>query len=189
MNNIKEDPKEKEKLEKQEPGVNLSLDFNELKALFTLLRECKIHEFELEKEGLKIKVTQEGQHTHSHVDRTASREAEYGRKASEGTVPLAEQPDSTGAVAAPVEETRTDLLYITSPMVGTFYRSTTPGGDAFCDIGQKLKVGQVVCIIEAMKIMNEIESDVEGEVVAIYVGNAEPVEFGKKLIAVKKGIN
>jgi acetyl-CoA carboxylase biotin carboxyl carrier protein len=78
-----------------------------------------------------------------------------------------------------------DLAVITSPIVGTFYRSSEPGAPAFVEVGDVVRKGQVLCIIEAMKLMNEIESDRDGEIAAIYVENGKPVQFGDRLFAVK----
>ena len=77
------------------------------------------------------------------------------------------------------------LVEITSPMVGTFYRSPAPDESAFVEVGDRIQTGQTVCIIEAMKLMNELEAEVTGEIVAILVENAEPIEFGQPLMRVK----
>lgn len=90
------------------------------------------------------------------------------------------------AAAAPAEE-EANVVYVTSPFVGTFYRSPSPDSPKFTDVGQTVKAGQTLCIIEAMKLMNEIESEVAGTVVAILVENGTSVEFGQKLFKVKKG--
>jgi acetyl-CoA carboxylase biotin carboxyl carrier protein len=79
----------------------------------------------------------------------------------------------------------TELAVITSPIVGTFYRSSEPGARAFVDVGDTVTKGQVLCIIEAMKLMNEIESDCDGELAAVYVDNGKPVQFGDRLFAIK----
>ena len=81
---------------------------------------------------------------------------------------------------------RSDLLEISSPMVGTFYRASAPGEDPFVDVGTSIKVGQTICILEAMKLMNEIESEFNGEIVEILVDNGTPVEFGQVLMRVKQ---
>ena len=91
--------------------------------------------------------------------------------------PAAAPPASTA--------TRSDLLEVTAPMVGTFYRAPAPGEPPFVEVGSRINVGQAVCILEAMKLMNELESDVGGEVVEILVDNGTPVEFGQVLMRVK----
>ena len=81
---------------------------------------------------------------------------------------------------------RSDLTEITSPMVGTFYRAAAPGEDPFVDLGSKITIGQTICILEAMKLMNEIESEFNAEIVEILVENGTPVEFGQVLMRVKQ---
>ena len=95
------------------------------------------------------------------------------------------------AAAAPepavAEPDPVDLAVIKSPIVGTFYRSSEPGARAFAEVGDIVKKGQVLCIIEAMKLMNEIESDCDGEIATVYVENGKPVQFGERLFAVRVG--
>lgn len=97
----------------------------------------------------------------------------------------------TAAPAAPAAATSSsddaDAVYVTSPFVGTFYRAPSPEAPSFTDVGQTIKPGQVLCIVEAMKLMNEIESDVGGTVLEVLVKNGTSVEFGQKLFKVKKG--
>jgi len=88
-------------------------------------------------------------------------------------------------VSEPVEEVPLGLHAIRSPIVGTFYRAPAPGAEPFTDVGKKVRKGQTLCIVEAMKVMNEIESDVDGEVVKILVENAQPVEYGQILFLLK----
>ncbi|MGB3789092.1 MAG: acetyl-CoA carboxylase biotin carboxyl carrier protein [Phormidesmis sp.] len=101
-------------------------------------------------------------------------------------VPVAASP-SVGppAETAPVPAVDPSLVEITSPMVGTFYRSPAPDESAFVEVGDRIQSGQTVCIIEAMKLMNELEAEVSGEIVAILVENADPIEFGQPLMRVK----
>jgi len=88
-------------------------------------------------------------------------------------------------VSEPAEEVPSGLHAIRSPIVGTFYRAPAPGAEPFTDVGKKVRKGQTLCIVEAMKVMNEIESDVDGEVVKILVENAQPVEYGQILFLLK----
>ena len=98
------------------------------------------------------------------------------------SVPVQESP----AVAAePAEQEDPSLTYVRSPMVGTFYRAPEPGAPPFVNVGDRIKPGQVMCIIEAMKLMNEIESECVGEVVEIFVENAQPVQYGDKLFSIR----
>ncbi|MGF1568137.1 MAG: acetyl-CoA carboxylase biotin carboxyl carrier protein [Nodosilinea sp.] len=93
-------------------------------------------------------------------------------------------PTPTAAPASPPGK-NTDLIAVSSPMVGTFYSSPAPDEPAFVQVGERISPGQTVCIIEAMKLMNELEAEIAGEVVEILVGNAEPVEFGQTLMLVR----
>ena len=97
-------------------------------------------------------------------------------------LPLVNEPEAT-QVAPPG---RSDLTEITSPMVGTFYRAAAPGEEPFVEVGNNVKVGQTICILEAMKLMNEIESEFNAEIVEILVENGTPVEFGQVLMRVKQ---
>lgn len=178
-NTLEEKVKKNNNLNENQQGESLSLNLEELKELFNLLKECKINEFELEKPGLKIKIKQGAERIVQ-----VSEGIELKTQAEKSVLPI-EVIEKTKPIDESLEEEKIELHYITSPMVGTFYRAPSPGAEPFVDIGDKIKAGQVVGIIEAMKIMNEIEADVDGEVVAIYVGNAEPVEFGQKIIALK----
>jgi acetyl-CoA carboxylase biotin carboxyl carrier protein len=94
-------------------------------------------------------------------------------------------PGGTAPAAAEAGETEIELAVVKSPIVGTFYRSSEPGTAAFVEIGGNVKKGQVLCIIEAMKLMNEIDSEYDGEIVNIYVENGQPVQYGERLFAIK----
>ncbi len=99
----------------------------------------------------------------------------------------APMPAAASAPAAPpVAETEEGVVYVTSPLVGTFYRAPSPDAAPFVDVGAKIRPGQRLCIVEAMKLMNEIEAEVEGTIVEILVENGKPVEYGQKLFKVKK---
>jgi acetyl-CoA carboxylase biotin carboxyl carrier protein len=90
------------------------------------------------------------------------------------------------ATATAIEDEELELAVITSPIVGTFYRSPDPSSPAFVDVGQTIRKGQTLCIIEAMKLMNEIESEYEGQVVKVYVENGQPVQYGERMFAIKR---
>jgi acetyl-CoA carboxylase biotin carboxyl carrier protein len=94
-------------------------------------------------------------------------------------------PSASSGGVVPLEGDGVDLAVIKSPIVGTFYRSSEPGAKSFVEVGDTVKRGQVLCIIEAMKLMNEIESDCDGELAAVYVENGKAVQFGDRLFAVK----
>jgi acetyl-CoA carboxylase biotin carboxyl carrier protein len=94
----------------------------------------------------------------------------------------------TAAPAPPTsEEPELELAVVKSPIVGTFYRSAEPGAAAFVEVGQRVKKDQVLCIIEAMKLMNEITSEYDGEIASVYVENGKPVQYGERLFAIKTG--
>jgi acetyl-CoA carboxylase biotin carboxyl carrier protein len=111
--------------------------------------------------------------------------ASVGASPSAVVAPAA-PPAEVAAAAAPVRETEVEADYITSPFVGTFYRAPRPDAPSFVDVGAKVKPGQTVCIIEAMKLFNEIESDFSCIVEEILVENGQPVEYGAKLFRVRK---
>jgi acetyl-CoA carboxylase biotin carboxyl carrier protein len=102
-------------------------------------------------------------------------------------LPVAAAPATPSAAPPAAPAVRGDLVEITAPMVATFYRSPSPGDPAFVELGARISVGQTVCILEAMKLMNELEAEVSGEVVEILVENGTPVEFGQVLMRVKPG--
>jgi acetyl-CoA carboxylase biotin carboxyl carrier protein len=149
------------------------IDYDEIRKLVGLLEEKNLSVFELEIEGLKIKIA-----------RTTPQAA--AAAASPQAAPAPQTPESAAAAEARIQavEAAKGHHLITSPMVGTFYRAPDPTSAPFVDIGDTIKKGQTLCIIEAMKLMNEIEADVDGTIVEIYADNAKPVEYGQKLFAI-----
>ena len=152
------------------------MNLKEIKEIIALMQEHNLTEIEIERDGLKLKL------------RKGS--IEFNSVASNETVvqnlPPLPNPKTNHVVAPPAAEaTKSNHLEIKSPMVGTFYRSPSPDAAPFIELGQTVEVGQVVCIVEAMKLMNEIKSEVRGKVVQAAVENAEPVEFGQLLFAVE----
>lgn len=150
------------------------IDYDEITRLIDLIEKRKLKEFELEVEGLKIKISREGPRalpvvTHPPDSSTAPAPGALFPEAPEPTIP----DDQDG------------LHIVTSPMVGTFYRAPDPSSPAFVDIGDEVSPGRTLCIIEAMKLMNEIEADGEGTIEDIFVKNAQPVEFGQKLFSIR----
>jgi len=148
------------------------IDYKEILKLIDLLEERNLSVFELEVEGFKIKIGR----AQSQTVNTES--------AGFPSLPPKAKTDP-GAVEPEAPEHKNDLHYITSPMVGTFYRAPDPSSPPFIEIGEPVKKNQTLCIIEAMKLMNEIESDVDGILEDIYIQNGKPVEYGKKLFAIK----
>ncbi len=161
-------------------------ELRELKELIEFLKENKIGEFELERDELKVRI--------KFAQDAVADLAGLARLAVQPAAPVAHAagviPQTAAASAAP-EPTATEadedaaLHIVKSPIVGTFYESPSPGSPAFVKIGDQVEVGTVLCIVEAMKLMNEIESDGAGEVVKRLVQNGQPVEYGQALFAVR----
>ena len=138
--------------------------------LADLLRKNNLSELEFEREGVRVRLRQE--FTAKPVGLVTQEPA------------VGQAPSLPSYAAAPPADTG-GLVTITSPIVGTFYRSSEPGAPAFVDVGDYVKKDQVLCIIEAMKLMNEITSEYEGEIVSVYVENGKPVQYGERLFAIK----
>jgi len=169
-------------------------ELKELKELIEFLKENKIGEFDLERGDLKIrlKFAQEGGADLAELARVLGSQAAKSVTApvipAPGVVPVAQAAAaaSTAEAAAAASADEDAALHIVkSPIVGTFYESPSPGSPAFVKIGDQVEVGQVLCIVEAMKLMNEIESDAAGEIVKRLVQNGQPVEYGQQLFAVR----
>ena len=159
------------------------MEFEDIERILELVRQHDLAEFEVESGGMKLRI----------------------RKASAAFALPPSAPQTSGAsiastqVMAPpslpvpslpppsVEDEAVELAVVKSPIVGTFYRSPEPGAPSFVEIGQRVKKDQVLCIIEAMKLMNEITSEYDGEIVSAYVENGKPVQYGERLFAIKTG--
>jgi acetyl-CoA carboxylase biotin carboxyl carrier protein len=156
------------------------MDFEDIERILELVRQHDLAEFELEAGGLKIRVRKAGA-------------AFQVLPPQLQPPPVSMAPVVHAPAAAPVaspapagsEEIELELAVVKSPIVGTFYRSAEPGAAAFVEVGQRVRKDQVLCIIEAMKLMNEITSEYDGEIVSIYVENGKPVQYGERLFAVK----
>jgi acetyl-CoA carboxylase biotin carboxyl carrier protein len=157
------------------------MDLDDIKQILDLVREHDLSEFELERDGLKVRIRKAGREV-AYVAPSAGLTPPMGLPMPVPPSAPAGSPGAGGDEAEPV-----NLAVIKSPIVGTFYRSSEPGARAFAEVGDTVRKGQVLCIIEAMKLMNEIESDCDGEIAAIYVENGRPVQFGERLFAVKVG--
>ena len=156
----------------------MPLNLNELKELLELISERDIAEFEMEEEGVKLKIKKG-----TVVPVAAPAPTHYAPAAIPVTsVPA---PESPAVAVEAAEQEDPGLTYVRSPMVGTFYRAPEPGAPPFVNEGDRIKPGQVLCIIEAMKLMNEIESECVGEVIEIFVENAQPVQYGDKLFSIR----
>ncbi len=146
--------------------------FEQIRALIDLLEERGLEEFELEREGVRIRIKRRGAAAPAPVFVSPA-----------GNSPAPEiSPAGAGLEAAGEDE---DVHVVRSPIVGTFYSGPRPDAPPFVKLGDTVDVGQVLCSIEAMKLMNEIEADVAGEIVRIYVENGQPVEYGEALFALR----
>jgi acetyl-CoA carboxylase biotin carboxyl carrier protein len=144
------------------------LSLKEIRELIDLVAERGLSGLEIERAGFRLRIE--------------------GRRPAAAEAPAAPAPTvhaAAEAAGAPAPEEDRNVHVITSPIVGTFYRSASPEAEAFADVGARVGKGKILCIIESMKLMNEIESDVEGEVVAVYPRNGQPVEYGEKLFAIR----
>jgi len=165
----------------------MKLDHDDLNRLIEKISTSDIQEFSLEGEDFKLEIKRnlfdQNQVVNNLVSNTSfDKQINANQKTINDNIPVVNEPDPP-QVAPPG---RSDLTEITSPMVGTFYRAAAPGEDPFVEVGNNVKVGQTICILEAMKLMNEIESEFNAEIVEILVENGTPVEFGQVLMRVKQ---
>jgi acetyl-CoA carboxylase biotin carboxyl carrier protein len=157
----------------------MQLDHQQLRELISLLGDSDIQELKLEGDDFRLELRR---------NLPASQPQVVMQAAPAMAAPAAPAAAAVPSVAPPAAPAvRGDLVEITAPMVATFYRSPAPGDPSFVELGSRISVGQTVCILEAMKLMNELEAEVSGEVVEILVENGTPVEFGQVLMRVKPG--
>tara|TARA_B100000886_G_scaffold77935_1_gene50519 strand:- start:513 stop:1013 length:501 start_codon:yes stop_codon:yes gene_type:complete len=165
----------------------MKLDHEDLNRLIEKISSSDIQEFSLEGEDFKLEIKRnlfdQNQVTNNFVPNSLfDRQKISNQKSINDNLSKVNEP-KTSQVAPPG---RTDITEITAPMVGTFYRAAAPGEAPFVEEGSNVKVGQTICILEAMKLMNEIESEFNAEIVEILVENGTPVEFGQVLMRVKQ---
>jgi acetyl-CoA carboxylase biotin carboxyl carrier protein len=163
------------------------MEFDEINRVLEMMREHDLSEFELEREGFKIRIKKGA---------PVGASAPFAIPMVQQVGPLPQQT-SAGTPAATLEAVpsapapqsdEVDFAIVKSPIVGTFFRAAEPGAAPFVDVGTPVKKGQVLCIIEAMKLMNEIDSEYDGEVVKIYIENGQPVQYGERLFAIKPNV-
>ena len=166
--------------------MSIQLDHDELHRLLAALADSDIQEFRLEGEDFRLEVRRNLPSAPSsgfvpvgQISATEEVSPPVPQLKVDPVVPSNPPPSVPGA--------RADLVEITAPMVGTFYRAPAPGEPFFVEVGSRIGLGQTVCILEAMKLMNELESEVSGEVIEILIDNGTPVEFGQVLMRVKPG--
>ena len=157
------------------------MDFDEIKQILDMMREHDLAEFELERDNMKLRL----------------RKSAAGHWTAAPPAPHAHYvppvPPAAAAAGAPVDgspvlastDEALDLAVVKSPIVGTFYRASEPGAKPFAEVGDVVRTGQVLCIIEAMKLMNEINAECDGEVMKCYVENGQAVQYGERLFAIK----
>ena len=150
------------------------IDYKEIKKLVQFMEEKKLSHFELEIEGLKVKISRNPSPLPPLESPHISQEPEES-EGNESVQPQEVKP----------EQRKNNLIFITSPMVGTFYRAPDPSSSSFVEVGDPVEKNQTLCIIEAMKLMNEIESEIDGVLEEIYAENGKPVEYGQKLFSIK----
>lgn len=158
-------------------------DIEDLKQLIEFLKEYQIAEFDLDRGDLKIRLKFNQQST---AQAGLGDLARILSSAPQSAAPAAAaQPAAPAAPEAPQEDPDAGLHIVKSPIVGTYYGSPSPGSAPFVTVGDRVEKGQVICIVEAMKLMNEIESDASGEIVKCLVSNGQPIEFGQPLFSVR----
>jgi acetyl-CoA carboxylase biotin carboxyl carrier protein len=166
------------------------MNLDEIKQILEMMREHDLSEFELEQENTKLRLRKNspGQPmawAAGTMPTIPMSPMAYSTPVANGA-PTLTAPSMPGAspILAPAEED-VDLAIVKSPIVGTFYRAPEPGAKPFVDIGQTVKKGEVLCIIEAMKLMNEINAECDGEIIKAYVENGQAVQYGERLFAIK----
>jgi acetyl-CoA carboxylase biotin carboxyl carrier protein len=156
-----------------------------LKELIEFLEEKNIAEFELERGDVKVRIRRAGEHSVVHAQGEPRFYAVAPAQAGGPEIGTAPVP-GTSAPAAPVQPVAEEGLHmVKSPIVGTFYEAPSPGAPPFVKAGDQVEVGQVLCIVEAMKLLNEIESDVAGEIVKKLASNGQPIEYGQDLFVIR----
>jgi acetyl-CoA carboxylase biotin carboxyl carrier protein len=164
-----------------------SVNLDELRELIQLIRENEFTEFELEREGFRVRFRRGPAAGEVNAGGSSSlHSTSAGQSPSaESSVATSAAPSHPGAKAETAANADEDLHIVTSPIVGTFYRAASPQAPPFVNIGSRVEPATVVCIIEAMKLMNEILAETSGEVAKIYVENGQPVEYGQPLFGIK----
>jgi acetyl-CoA carboxylase biotin carboxyl carrier protein len=160
-------------------------DIEDLKQLIEFLKEYQIAEFDLDRGDLKIRLKFNQQSTAQAGLGDLARLLSSAPHGSPTSMPAAPQPAAPADPQPPQEDPDAGLHIVKSPIVGTYYGSPSPGAAPFVGPGDHVEKGQVICIVEAMKLMNEIESDASGEIVKCLVSNGQPIEFGQPLFSVR----
>lgn len=156
------------------------MNYAEIRRLVRLVERSKISELEIEEEGYRVRILKQ-----STVDGAIPQIScpSVAQSSTRDVTP--EEVASIPAVTTPESEPHSNSIEVTSPMVGTFYRAPSPEAPSYVQVGDFVRMGQVLCIIEAMKLMNEIEAEYSGRIIEIAVENAQPVEFGQRLFRIE----
>ena len=158
------------------------MTLDEIKRLIEFLREQDVTEFELDYDGVKLRVKSG---TVPHAAGPMMPSMPMAQAPPMTVAPPPSGPTPTDAAVPEPEEEGTELAIVKSPIVGTFYRAPEPDAKSFVSVGDTVNKGQVLCIIEAMKLMNEIDSEYDGEIVNVYVENGQAVQYGERLFAIR----
>lgn len=167
-------------------GQPRGVDLAEVERLLAFMEKHGLEEFEYERDGVRVRLKKPSAHSQGAVRAFGGPDVHATAAGSHAPVPAApvSAPGSTHSAAG--AHGAEELHVIKSPIVGTFYAAASPGADPFVTVGAQVTSGQVLCIIEAMKLMNEIESDVSGEIVKIFAENGQPVEYGEALFGIRE---
>jgi acetyl-CoA carboxylase biotin carboxyl carrier protein len=164
------------------------LDLKQIKQIIELMKRSELTEFAVEEEGFKLKIRRG---TNGLPIVSTGRGSNSPFTGGDSTAPIAAAPAASAPAAGPASggtpREEPGIAYIKSPMVGTFYRAASPESKPFADVGGKIAENSVVCIIEAMKIMNEIQAETKGTILEVLAENGQPVEYGQRLFKVKQG--
>ena len=159
------------------------LTFEQIKELIELVAQRRLQGLEIERSGFRLKIEGQPQpQAQPAAQAAAPAEASFASALASGPAAAAPAPSSAEAAPAAADA---GAHIVTSPIVGTFYRASSPDADPFVEVGSRVKKGQILCIIEAMKLMNEIESDADGVIAQVYPQNAQAVEYGEPLFAIR----
>jgi acetyl-CoA carboxylase biotin carboxyl carrier protein len=163
------------------------LDLKQIKQIIELMKRSELTEFAVEEEGFKLKIRRGLTGLPVVTTSQVSNPPFLGSDSSQASPAAAQSPAEMPSPAKILRDDEDGVSYIKSPMVGTFYRAASPESKPFADVGLKVVENTLVCIIEAMKIMNEIQAEAKGTIVEALVENGQPVEYGQRLFKIKQG--
>ncbi len=158
------------------------MDFKQIQELIKMVNKSNIGEVSIEQKDFKVTIKQKEEHVTQLVSAPAAQAPMYAQQQPAQLPPASSGGDKAAGTTAPAAE---NLITIKSPMIGTFYRKASPDKPNFAEVGDEVTVGKIVCIIEAMKLFNEIESEVNGKIVKVLVDDASPVEYDQPLFLVE----